>query len=59
MGIYTMGFSTAFVVSPLGGTWVYENLGPATLWFGLGGAGVLLFLAALALMPAFGRSQAS
>ncbi len=53
MGLYTVAFSMAFVIAPLGGTWVYERLGPEVLWFGLGGFGVLLFLAALALIAPF------
>ena len=56
MGLYTVAFSTAFVIAPLGGTWVYEQLGPEALWFGLGGFGVLLFLAALALIAPFRSS---
>jgi MFS family permease len=53
MGLYTMGFSVAFVIAPLGGTWVYEHLSPETLWFGVGGLGVVLFLAAVALIGPF------
>ena len=53
MGLYTMAYSVAFVIAPLGGTWVYERLGSEVLWFGLGGFGVVLFLAALALMAPF------
>jgi len=53
MGLYTMAFSLAFVIAPLGGTWVYERYGPELLYFGLGAFGILLFLAALALIKPF------
>jgi predicted MFS family arabinose efflux permease len=49
MGLYTMAFSVAFVFAPAGGTWVYDNLGPDRLWFGVGLLGPLLWLGALAL----------
>jgi predicted MFS family arabinose efflux permease len=53
MGLYTMGFSAAFVIAPLAGTQIYERLGPEVLWFGLAGFGVVQFLAALALIAPF------
>jgi MFS family permease len=59
MGVYTVAFSAAFVIAPLYGTWVYENLGPEVLWFGLGGFGVVQFLAALALIKPFRREMRS
>jgi MFS family permease len=54
MGLLNFSFASAFVVAPLAGTWVYENLGPRTLWFGCGVIGVLVWagfevLAALSL----------
>ena len=49
MGIYTLAFSTAFVVGPIVGTAVYERLGPNALWFGIGATGVLLGVAFAAL----------
>jgi predicted MFS family arabinose efflux permease len=42
MGIYTLAFSTAFVIGPVVGTAVYESIGPDALWFGIGGIGVFL-----------------
>jgi MFS family permease len=49
LGLYTMSFSTAFVLSPAAGTWVYEHVGRDTLWYGVLLLGVPLALAALAL----------
>jgi predicted MFS family arabinose efflux permease len=45
MGIYTLAFSTAFVIGPVAGTAVYERLGPDALWFGIGAIGIFLCLA--------------
>ncbi len=42
MGAYTLSFATAFVVSPLIGSVIYQRLGPETLWYGIGCCGVLL-----------------
>jgi predicted MFS family arabinose efflux permease len=42
MGLLNLSFATAFVVAPLVGTWVYQNLGARTLWFGCGVVGVLV-----------------
>jgi MFS family permease len=49
MGIYTLAFSTAFVVGPVAGTAVYQHLGPDVLWFGIGVIGMLLGLGFAAL----------
>jgi len=49
MGAYTLTFSTAFVIGPIFGTAIYQNLGPRTLWFGIGAVGVALALAFSAL----------
>jgi MFS family permease len=45
MGAYTLAFSTAFVVGPIVGTAIYQNLGPRVLWLGIGAIGVALALA--------------
>lgn len=42
MGLLNLSFATAFVVAPLVGTWVYQNLGARTLWFGCGVVGILV-----------------
>jgi MFS family permease len=49
MGVYTLAFSTAFVIGPIAGTAVYQNLGPQYVWYGAGVAGVVLALAFVAL----------
>ncbi|MEN8165492.1 MAG: hypothetical protein ABFS37_15290 [Acidobacteriota bacterium] len=43
MGAYTLSFATAFVVSPLIGSAIYQRLGPSVLWYGIGCCGLLLF----------------
>lgn len=45
MGVTSMSFSTAFMISPVVGTWAYSNLGPAGLWGSVGVLGIGLFLA--------------
>jgi MFS family permease len=57
MGLLNLSFASAFVVAPLVGTWVYQNLGPATLWYGCGVVGLVVWagfqgLAALTYRPA-------
>jgi predicted MFS family arabinose efflux permease len=42
MGLLSFAFAAAFVVAPLAGTWVYEQLGPRTLWLGCGAVGLLV-----------------
>ena len=49
MGLYTMSWGAAFIIAPALGTWIYETLGPETLWYGCGVLGVLLFLGCEAL----------
>jgi MFS family permease len=49
MGVYTLAFSTAFVIGPIAGTAIYQNLGPQQLWCGIGFAGIFLALAFNAL----------
>ena len=43
MGMLNLSFAAAFVAAPLIGTWVYENLGPETLWYACGALGFLLW----------------
>jgi len=45
MGLFSAAFSLAFVLAPLGGTWVYEVWGYRTLWFLCGALGVMLWAA--------------
>jgi predicted MFS family arabinose efflux permease len=54
IGLLNLSFASAFVVAPLVGTWVYQHLGPRTLWLGCGVVGLLVgsgFLAAAAAAP--------
>ena len=44
MGVFGAAFSGAFVLAPLGGTWLYEAWGYRTLWFSCAGLGVVLWL---------------
>lgn len=34
LGYYTLVFAVALVLSPLAGTWIYERLGYAAVWYG-------------------------
>jgi MFS family permease len=43
MGLLNLSFASAFVVAPLIGTWVYQNLGPDRLWYGCGVVGLLVW----------------
>jgi predicted MFS family arabinose efflux permease len=43
MGLLNLSFASAFVVAPLVGTWVYQNLGPETLWYGCGAVGLVVW----------------
>ncbi|HEX6903410.1 MAG TPA: MFS transporter [Thermoanaerobaculia bacterium] len=55
MGMLNLSFAAAFVVAPLIGTWVYQDLGPQTLWYACGALGFLLwagFHAVAVLTPA-------
>jgi MFS family permease len=45
MGAFSLAFSTAFVLGPISGTFIYQNLGPETLWFGIGTLGIVLAFA--------------
>ena len=44
MGMFSAAFSGAFVLAPLGGTWVYEVFGYRTLWWTCGVIGVGLWI---------------
>lgn len=59
MGLYNFAFATGFVVAPVTGTWVYENLGPRALWFGCGAVGLLLWAGFHGLAVAKGSSRSS
>lgn len=42
MGLFSFTFSLAFVIGPLLGSWVYDNIGPHILWIGSGVLGILI-----------------
>ena len=58
MGLFSAAFSLAFVLAPLGGTWVYEVWGYRTLWFLCGVLGVMLW-AAFSFLSVMVRKQQS
>ena len=51
MGLYMMAFSTAFIVAPIAGTYVYDVFGPITLWHAMGVVGVGLWVGSVVLKP--------
>jgi predicted MFS family arabinose efflux permease len=59
MGLYMLAFACAVVLAPLGGTAVYERLGPTALWLGCGGLGVVIALAFWRLAHAVAREPAT
>src|SRR5207344_3147125 len=56
MGLFSAAFSVAFVLAPVGGTWVYGRYGHLTLWGLCGVVGVIL-LVAFFLLSAIVRKQ--
>jgi predicted MFS family arabinose efflux permease len=44
MGMYTFTFALSFVVGPAIGSFIYDHLGPNTLWFGIGVSGVIVLI---------------
>jgi MFS family permease len=44
MGLMNFSFASSFVVAPLVGTWVYQNLGARALWLGCGAVGALVWV---------------
>lgn len=56
MGLFSAAFSVAFVLAPVGGTWVYSRYGYLTLWGLCGLLGVIL-LAAFFLLSVNARKQ--
>jgi predicted MFS family arabinose efflux permease len=59
MGLYTMAFSVAFIIAPAAGTWTYARFGPSILWVAIGGLGLPLLVASLALRRALRSSEAA
>ncbi len=49
MGLYSMAFAVAFIVAPKLGFLVYETLGPEWLFYGIAGAGLLVYAGCVVL----------
>jgi len=57
MGLLNLSFASAFVAAPLVGTWIYQNLGPRTLWYGCGAVGLVVWSGFQAVAVRIGRSK--
>ena len=58
MGIFSLGFSLAFIIAPTAGTAVYGRFGGDALWFGCAGVSFLLAAAFWLLRPALAKKTA-
>ena len=43
MGLFTFTFSLAFVIGPIVGAWIYSEISPEALWYGMGVAGIFVW----------------
>jgi MFS family permease len=59
MGLFSAAFSVAFVLAPVGGTWVYGHYGYLTLWGLCGLLGVMLLVAFFLLSAAVSRQHSA
>jgi MFS family permease len=59
MGLFSSAFSVAFVLAPLGGTWIYGRYGYLTLWGLCGVLGVWLWAAFFVLSATVRRHDAA
>lgn len=57
MGLFSAAFSVAFVLAPIGGTWIYGRYGHLTLWGLCGVLGVILLVAFFLLSATVSRQQ--
>jgi MFS family permease len=57
MGVFSLGFSLAFIIAPAAGTAVYGRFGGDVLWFGCAGVSLLLAGAFSLLRPALARPK--
>ncbi len=55
MGLVTLSFAAAFIVAPLGGTWLYQHAGPDSVWYACGVVGIVLWAGFRILGSAPGR----
>jgi len=58
MGLFSAAYSVAFVLAPVGGTWVYGHYGYLTLWGLCGVLGVMLLVAFFLLSVTVRKQQA-
>ena len=59
MGLFSAAFSVAFVLAPVGGTWIYGHYGYLTLWGLCGFIGVILLVAFFLLSITVRKQQAA
>ena len=59
MGLFSAAFSVAFVLAPVGGTWIYGRYGHLTLWGLCGVLGVILWMAFFLLSVTVRKQQAT
>ena len=59
MGLFSAAFSVAFVLAPVGGTWIYGRYGHLTLWGLCGALGVILLVAFFLLSVTVRKQQAT
>jgi predicted MFS family arabinose efflux permease len=57
MGLFSAAFSVAFVLAPVGGTWIYGRYGHLTLWGLCGVLGVILWMAFFLLSSTARKQQ--
>jgi MFS family permease len=55
MGVFSLGFSLAFIIAPVAGTTVYERFGGDVLWFGCAAVSLVLAGAFSLLRPALAK----
>jgi MFS family permease len=59
MGLFSAAFSVAFVLAPVGGTWVYGQYGHLTLWGLCGALGVILLVAFFVLSASVHKQESA
>jgi len=59
MGMYTFTFSVAFVIGPMTGAWIYQNIGAVFLWELVGILGVITASGFLLVLKLLGKEKSS
>jgi predicted MFS family arabinose efflux permease len=59
MGVYTMAFAVAFVISPAAGTYIFDRFGGDYVWYSIAALAPLMFIAARALGRCFDKGSVS